>query len=65
MCDDVEFSCGSVTQFKVSILENLPITNRGRLLRRFLALRFLFGSKSTFSQKNIVNFCYSYFFFYF
>ncbi|RIA91827.1 hypothetical protein C1645_103700 [Glomus cerebriforme] len=46
ICDDVEFSCGSITQFKVAIVENLPISNRGRLLKRFFAFRFLFDSES-------------------
>ncbi|PKC02527.1 hypothetical protein RhiirA5_425113 [Rhizophagus irregularis] len=55
ICDDVEFSCGSITQFKASILENLPISNRGRLLRRFLAFRFLFGLKSTFSILDVIE----------
>ncbi|GET01950.1 protein FAM178B-like [Rhizophagus clarus] len=55
ICDDVEFSCGSVTQFKVAMLEHLPISDRGRSLRRFLAFRFLFGSKSTFSQQKSIH----------
>ena len=56
ICDDVEFSCGSITQFKVAMLENLPISNRGRLLRRFFAFRFLFGFAQISQQIDIVSF---------
>ncbi|CAG8506428.1 4920_t:CDS:10 [Funneliformis caledonium] len=56
ICNEIEFSCGSITQFKVAIIENLPITNRGRLLKHFLAVRFLIGCASPLPQQmDIIN----------
>ncbi|CAI2170811.1 3282_t:CDS:10 [Funneliformis geosporum] len=55
LCNEIEFSCGSITQFKLAIIENLPITDRGRLLKHFLTIRFLFGFESPLSQQMNIN----------
>ncbi|CAG8470356.1 5864_t:CDS:10 [Ambispora leptoticha] len=43
ICEDITYSCGDQTQFKVKILNNFPVIDRGLLLRQILAFRFLFN----------------------
>ncbi|CAG8629932.1 12086_t:CDS:10, partial [Acaulospora colombiana] len=44
VCEDIISTCRNDTQFKVAILENLPASSRGRLVRRLLSFYSLFSS---------------------
>ncbi|CAG8533087.1 6127_t:CDS:10, partial [Scutellospora calospora] len=43
---NIASACGTVTKFNAVTLENLPVSIRGRLLRRLLAFKSLFTSSS-------------------
>ncbi|RIB17523.1 hypothetical protein C2G38_1427583 [Gigaspora rosea] len=42
ICEDIVSTCGGTTKFNAVTIENLPISIRGRLLRRLLAFKSLF-----------------------
>ncbi|CAG8505881.1 7918_t:CDS:10, partial [Acaulospora morrowiae] len=46
VCKDIISACGNDTQFKVAMLSNLPVSTRGRLIRRLLSFYFLFSVSS-------------------
>ncbi|CAG8487501.1 4129_t:CDS:10 [Gigaspora margarita] len=55
ICEDIVSTCGVTTKFNAVTIENLPISIRGRLLRRLLAFKSLFTLKQMISEKNIVE----------
>ncbi|CAG8592848.1 6524_t:CDS:10 [Cetraspora pellucida] len=46
ICEDIVSACGTITKFNAVTLDNLPISIRGRLLRRLLAFKSLFTLSS-------------------
>ncbi|CAG8517622.1 8238_t:CDS:10 [Ambispora gerdemannii] len=55
ICEDIASSCGNHTQFKVKILNHFPVVNRGPVLRRMLAFRFLFNNEDDTKSWNLTE----------
>ncbi|CAG8672657.1 9712_t:CDS:10, partial [Racocetra persica] len=55
ICEDIVSACGTIAKFNAVTLDNLPISIRGRLLRRLLAFKSLFTLSSKTWDLNTID----------